>query len=271
MVRPWQRDDLKPLPPGTVAGPPDYVGIGNPKCGTTWWQHLLLQHPDVTDNRFRKKELQFFCRPDNHVRVDLERQALYREAFAVRAGGACGEWSAYLTYPRAIERLHAAVPDTKLLVLVRNPVDRLVSHLNHLHKTIELLGLDEGGDRAGYLWRYSLFNDGFNNSLVADPMRRLFELYPRDQVLVLQYERCKADPEGELARTHRFLGLDPVMPENIVEKVNARPHVFPPLTDDERAELVEHFTDEVVALHDVLPELDLSLWKGFEQAARISR
>ena len=62
-LAPWE-DGLPPrapaCPPGTTVGPPDFVGVGVSKCGTSWWFSLILAHPDVHGPV--KKELLYFNR-----------------------------------------------------------------------------------------------------------------------------------------------------------------------------------------------------------------
>ena len=51
--------------------------------------------------------------------------------------------------------------------------------------------------------------DALTRSLYAPQLERIFEHYPREQVLVLQYERCVADTAAQLRRTYAFIGADP--------------------------------------------------------------
>ena len=58
-------------------------------------------------------------------------------------------------------------------------------------------------------------NAAFNRGLYADQLLRLWRAFPREQVLVLQYERCVADARAQLARTFAFLGLEPDIPAGL--------------------------------------------------------
>ena len=49
-------------PAGWVAGPPDYVGVGTARSGTTWWDRLINAHPRVSRQRGTPKEVHFFDR-----------------------------------------------------------------------------------------------------------------------------------------------------------------------------------------------------------------
>jgi hypothetical protein len=62
---PWE-DGFDPTPPQArkdeVTGPPDFVGIGTQKAGTTWWYDIICAHPDVYSRRDIHKERHFFGR-----------------------------------------------------------------------------------------------------------------------------------------------------------------------------------------------------------------
>ena len=45
------------------SGKPDFIGLGTPKAGTSWWYQLLVEHPKIKDNDFRVKETCYFCHP----------------------------------------------------------------------------------------------------------------------------------------------------------------------------------------------------------------
>ena len=91
--------------------------------------------------------------------------------------------------------LRQAAPEARLLVLLRDPVERFRSGRT----------LAENRFRVGATARAAA-NAAFNRGLYADQLLRLWRAFPRDQVLVLQYERCVADPPGQLAAHLRFPG-----------------------------------------------------------------
>ncbi|MBI2706466.1 MAG: sulfotransferase [Actinobacteria bacterium] len=262
MAREFTEDDLADVPAEWVPRQPDFVGVGTPKAGTTWWYSLLLSHPKVRLNRFGKKEPQFFTVP--HFRDVSGRTGLYREGFAAPADCLCGEWSGnYLGYPLAIERLAAAAPDTRPLLLLRNPIDRTVSALNHVAHRSTLLQVK--GERASFLWRYSLFPEAVKASFVADDFEAMLHHFPRSRVLVLQYERCRLDPHAEMHKTCEFLGLEPVPLVDERRRVNDRDYLIDRPGPDERAAMAELFADEVKRLVAMCPELDLALWPEFDR------
>ncbi len=125
---PFTADDLAPAPVHgwRIGKPPDYVGIGSPKAGTTWWHTLLLDHPQVVTNRVKRKELHYFVH-FQHSEMTPAQVEVYQQTFPVPPGATCGEFSpTYLAYPHCIEHLAVAAPEAKIIVILRNPVDRFI-------------------------------------------------------------------------------------------------------------------------------------------------
>ncbi len=268
MLRPFVTGDMHPLPRGWKTGPPAFVGVASGKAGTSWWYTLLLAHPRVKPNRLREKELCYFYHY-GYRGLDSEAISTYRQAFAAPEDSLCGEWSpGYLAFPLAVDYLAEAAPEAKILVIVRNPVDRFLSSLNQsLAVHTPFLGLR--GDRAAVLRKFSLFPAAISHSRWYESSCRLLRLFDRKQLLVLQYEKCKNDPGIEIAKTYRFLGLDEsFVPPNLPQRVNVRPYVVPRLRVEERVRLARYFADDVRAFAGLFPEIDLSLWPEFQESTR---
>ncbi len=266
MLGSFRPEDLQPRAAGAVAGAPGFVGVGVGKAGTSWWHDLLLRHPAVSENRLLTKELHFF----DHLRLDPitgPQIALYHEAFAVPPTKLCGEWSPnYLTWPMALENLARAAPRARILVILRNPVDRTLSAVNQQHTA--LLSRFRFTPEERYIYEtYTIFPRTLTNSLYADGLRRLWRLFGRERVLVLQYERCKESPASELARTYRFLGIDPdFVPDGLRTPVNRVDYVVPGFSPAQRAWLADYLRADVDATLALCPEIDPSLWHDFRPA-----
>jgi hypothetical protein len=89
------------------------------------------------------------------------------------------------------------------------------------------------------------------------------EHFPREQFLLLQYEQCAADTQEQLDRTYAFLGLRPQnasVQEIARARKKAKEHVV--LPDSAREWLGRYYADDVRRLRELMPELDLSLWKS---------
>ncbi len=198
---------------------PDFIGIGVEKTGTTSMYNYLIKHPDIRHPQH--KELLFFDR-------QYERGIhWYWSRFPLPLPGlqfVTGEISpSYLFNARVPERIAAVLPDVKLIVMLRNPVDRAFSHFTmaqNLYGAPPLEGSLEAEferiEREGLDWylqydhpreplRYAYVTRG----LYARALRRWFGYFPREQFLILRSEEFFADPAAVVAQTLAFLGVDP--------------------------------------------------------------
>ncbi len=234
-------------PPGWSTGPPTFVGMGTQRSGTTWWHHLVTAHPGVERGQ---KELRFF---DGYWRrefgaADAARYATY---FPRPLGQQVGEWSpGYVSHFWIPELVRRAAPDARLLVLLRDPVERYRSGI----------ALQTQTRRATQAAASAAFRLG----CYATHLEQLYVAFPREQVLVQQHERCVQDPNRELARTYRFLGLDDTYaPEDLATPVNQSKTAKASLPEHERRSIVTAYGSEVDRLGVLVPDFDRSLWPNF--------
>jgi hypothetical protein len=239
--------------PGEITGPPDFVGIGAQKAGTTWWYELIAAHPGVASRPDIHKERHFFTRyatapfgPDDC--------SAYHRWFPRRPGQLAGEWTPdYLHLAWVPALLGRAAPDARLLVLLRDPVERFRSGLDHHRR---------GDGRLSA----QVYADAVDRGFYDAALRRWSPEGGADRLLVLQHERCVADPAGQLARTYRFLGLDPFVPPDIDRRVSAARRPVQ-LDQDVRRRLTEVYAPDVLALASRFPELELDRWPNFSGLA----
>ncbi|CAN5831394.1 sulfotransferase [soil metagenome] len=237
-------------PPGWRTGPPDFVGLGAQKAGTSWWNALIHQHPDVHRAGAQPKELHFFDaaweKPFGSAEVER-----YWQYFPRPEGGAAGEWTpGYLIDFWTPELVARAAPDARILILLRDPLERLRSGLTHQLATSRK-PLDEGDIRSA-----------FQRGLYAPQLRRVLAAFPAEQVLIGQYEACRADPAGQLERTYAFVGLVPFSPSPaaLVTEVNPTTHRRFEPSPALRAALLDGYADDMTQLPHLVPGLDLTLW-----------
>jgi len=250
---PWEAGfDFTPpaLGPGEETGPPSFVGIGAQKAGTTWWYDLMLTHPGVSSRQEIHKERHFFDRfgARSMAPSDIDR---YHRWFPRAVGTMTGEWTPdYLTFPWVPALLQRAAPDTRLLVLVRDPVERFRSGLDHL----EQMGTPRDGTAVA---------DAVQRGFYFRALAVWLDHFEADQLLVLQYERCVADRAGQLDATFRHLGLPThELPDG--ERAARTPaDRHPRLDDDVRRRLVSLYAPDVAALAAGHPGVDLARWPNF--------
>jgi hypothetical protein len=242
--RPVVLPDPPPIGPGQTVGAPDFVGVGVQKAGTSWWFDLLGDHPKIDRPPF--KELHYFdslYRPGGDR--NLER---YHQYFPRSEGQLIGEWTPrYMADPWSLDLLARAAPDAQILVLLRDPFDRFRSGLTH--------DVSRGAPDSPLVVSIHVERSDYVGQL-----ERLFSLFDRDRVLVQQYEACRADVAGELARTQRFLGLEPTDPVDPGRQVNATSVDKSPVADHVADVLRRQFATMAEPLSKLVPELDLDLW-----------
>jgi hypothetical protein len=227
---------------------PDAVILGAQKCGTTSLHGYLVQHPGVIPPL--RKEVHYFDL--NYPRGE----AWYRAHFG-RIGEAGLNLDAspyYLFHPAVPARLHALLPDARLVVLLRDPVRRAYSHYWHERaKGREKLefedaiaaepariaaaeaGLADGSlDRSADHQHFSYLARG----RYAEQLERWLALYPRERFHVVRFEDLVKEPLARLNEVLAFLGL-PAASRVDLEPRNTRR--YPPMSADTEQRLREHF------------------------------
>ena len=248
--------DPPTIPEGWQIGPPHYVGVGAQKAGTSWWNRLIEAHPDVVNAGGQPKELHFFDR-SWETPFDDEDARRYQRYFPVPEGKVAGEWTpGYLIDFWTPELIARAAPEARLLVLLRDPVDRFRSGLTHQLATSRTAL----GDRD--------IQGAFQRSIYAPQLRRVLAAFPADQVWVGQYEACRADPGRELARTYEFLGLSPheLGLDAYRGEVNPTTRAKFEPSAALQASLIEGYAADLAQLAELVPGLDLSLWPSARAA-----
>jgi hypothetical protein len=250
---PWEEQfdfTPPPPPPGESAAAPDFVGIGVQKAGTSWWYSLIVAHPDVTDHPEIHKERHFLSRFGSEPFKDSDVEG-YHGWFPRMPGTLAGEWTPdYLWFPWVPALMGRVAPDVRVLVVLRDPVERFRSGISHQ--------LRNGAKRTGSSVTEAVDRGFYDRQLAA------WETYAdAGRLLVLQYEQCVSAPEEQLVKTYRFLGLDDnFRPQNLNARVNETSDSM--VIDAEvRNRLVDLYTPDVMALVKRCPDIDLLLWPHF--------
>jgi Sulfotransferase domain len=210
---------------------PDFLIAGAQKSGTTSLYDYICRHPDV--DTAAAKGIHYF---EEHYRRGLR---WYRSRFPIRgAARLSGEATpAYLFYPVVPERVARDLPTARIIVVLRNPVERAYSHYQHERAIgVENLPLDAAlsaeDERlqgeveriradADYVSLPLLHYSYRSRGLYAEQLQRWLMLVPKDRLLVLQAEQLFADPASVMEKTLSFLRLRPHRVERYPVK-NAR-------------------------------------------------
>lgn len=197
----------------TMAWKPAFIGIGAEKSATTWAWTMLDEHPDVCMSQ--PKELNYFNVDDNFSRGD----SWYRKHFSTHAS-CCGEISPlYMDDERVAERIKSVYPDTNILVMLRNPFDRALSHLFHdasvRYGTVADLTPDHLRSLAEKDPKY------VRRSSYHTALKPFFDNFQRDQIGVFFFDDVKADGLGLAQQIYQLAGVDSTfVPEQFNRKVN---------------------------------------------------
>jgi hypothetical protein len=168
------------------------------KCATTSLHHYLGLHPDIA--MAAEKELHFFVAERNWSR-GLE---WYGRQFTGRAavyGESSTTYARYPHYAGVAARMHATVPEARLLYVVRDPVDRIVSHYVH-----EVAAGREDRALPDALADLSR-NPYLDLSRYGLQLEQYLPFYDRTRILVLSAEELASQRAATLRRAYAFLGV----------------------------------------------------------------
>jgi hypothetical protein len=207
----------------------DFIGIGAPKCGTTWFSTQLEAHPqigfaadkevyyfaDTIARRLAGKELRCFERGD----------AWYHEQFpaAIEAVSCRGEFCpSYLYSEEAAARVAAYRQDIKLLLCLRPPVEMIYSWYWYNRNAV-VASLPDS------------FEEMMENPFLRDlgcfarHLRPWLDRFPAQDILVVQFDAIRRDPDRVRQHAYEFLNVAPDFRPQLAEegKNAARAPRFP--------------------------------------------
>ncbi len=210
---------------------PNFLVVGAQRSGTTSLFLYLLAHPIVFGPR-RAKGVHYF---DTHYRQSVDwyrsyfprRSTLERLAAETGMTPAVGEGAPYyLFHPTIPDRIFELMPDCRILIVLREPLDRAVSHHAHeVRRGFESLGLVEALEaeterlageeerliaEPAYVSRPHIHHAYIGRGQYADQVERYLDRFGSDQVLVLDSAALKEDPAGTVGRATDFLGIDAI-------------------------------------------------------------
>jgi hypothetical protein len=177
---------------------PTFLGIGAMRAGTSWLFVQLRNHKDVYISE--QKELNFFNDfYDRGIGWYCSHFPSAKESLKYRAIGEITP--TYMDDPDAASRIHVHVPNSRFIVMLRNPVDRAYSEYTKTLRNLNFRGtFDEFIKRSkGVLER----------GYYTKQLERYLELFSRDQFLFLIFEDAISDHPATIRRLASFLEIDP--------------------------------------------------------------
>jgi hypothetical protein len=178
---------------------PTFVVVGAMKCGTTSLYRYLRRHPEIGVSR--KKETNYFIEEKTWSRGADWYTSNFDPNLPIR-GDFSPNYSKHPVYPGVPERMKDLLPDAKLIYMVREPVDRMVSQYVHQ--------VDAGRETRSFEGALAVLedNDYVQFSSYFSQLERFLEHYPRENVMVTSLEGLSSRPEEVLRQVLRFLGAD---------------------------------------------------------------
>ena len=251
---------------------PSFIIIGAQKCGTSSLNAYLQMHPNVcrpvkSNQLNSRKELNFF---EENFEKGI---SWYRACFPrLLEGEITGEASpVYLFHPYVPKRMASVLPDVKLIVMLRNPIERAYSHYYHnVRKNREPLSFEEAiaaePERATGEFNKMLEDEHYFNfnykcfayltrGIYVDQLKRWFEFFPQEQISIIKFEDFAADPTVTYRQVLSFLDLPSwelkeYKQYNSYEKRTSMS--YPPMDAETRSNLVNYFKPHNEKLYDYL-------------------
>lgn len=232
---------------------PDFMIIGAQKSGTTAMFSFLAQHPQLAVNKLTS--VHYF---DLNYSKSL---CFYKRNFPLKwfsKNKLVGEYTPfYVFHPLAVERIGKDFPHMKLIILMRNPVDRAYSHYNMkcergeetetFEKALELEESRTAGevekikqDHKYISWSYRAFTYK-ERGIYADQVERVYRYFPKDQVLILQSEQYFKNHLESIKQIYDFLGISYFEPQNL--NVRNKREYPKPMSEETRNALNSYFFD----------------------------
>ena len=240
----------------------DFILAGAQKSGTTALHYFLEKHPRITMGD--RQEMHFFD-DDDLFSATVDYDLLHRHFRPVARSTIAGECSpSYLYWKPAAERIWKYNAQIKLLILLRNPVERAFAHWNmQRFKGREPLDFfdavkEEKSRIAGAppreARRFAYVDRGF----YVQQLERFFRFFSREQMMIIKFEKFRQEQRETLDSIFSFLGVKPP-PSFRSKDRNVVPYQRA-MNWEERVFLYNIFADDIAKLEQLLG-WDCSDWK----------
>jgi len=193
----------------------DFVGVGARKAGTTWIADCLWEHPEICMSQ--PKEVNYFNEilttllgvPNKNFGKPLE---WYMKHYVhCKMGAIKGEYCiSYLKDPKAAHAIHSVFPETKIIIGLRDPVDRAYSDYNMFHHYVSR-------DNSATFEEAIRKNENYlKSSLYAEDLERYMGLFGKDRVHCILLDDIKKDPNAVVSHLYAYLDVDPAFQPQVL-------------------------------------------------------
>ncbi len=208
---------------------PNFFIVGAPKAGTTSLYFYLKRHPDVFMSPV--KEPNFFSYDETikqnlyHKEKGVGNFAEYQNLFSTANGHhkAIGEASvSYLFYPSVPVRIKEKVPEAKIIMSLRNPIDRAYSHyfmehkLGYVGESFESIVFKKSKHKFAHLYYQQFIELG----LYYQQVKRYIDTFGKDQVKIYIYDDLDEHLNEMVSDVFRFLDINDLHVADLENKYN---------------------------------------------------
>lgn len=187
---------------------PNFIVIGAMKGGTTSLYHYLRDHGQVFMPAF--KELDFFVGEANYCRGLAWYSQQFSDAGGARARGeASTTYTQYPVHGGVPERIARVLPGVRLIYVIRDPIERIRSHYEHL----VLTGVEKSPPQVAVLENPIYLAC----SKYAMQLEQYLAHFPREQILIVTSEALRFDRRATVQQIYEFLDLDATQVPDVVD------------------------------------------------------
>lgn len=248
---------------------PSFIIVGAQKCGTTTLYDQLSQHPNIVPAIFKET---YYFNINYNKGLDW-----YRANFPILTGKdselsdgtarlITGEsTTGYMYYPYGFERIAKTLPDVKIIIMLRNPVDRAYSSYHHQkirgyekYSFEEAITLEEerlapdlermSRDQNYYGYNFRRFSY-LARGIYIDQVKRCFEHFPKERVLIIASEEFFTDNPAIYEVVLEFLDLPKI---RLPEYKNIAKQNYEKMRPETRKRLVDYYLPYNTRLYELL-------------------
>ncbi len=204
--------------------PLNFIGIGAMRCATTWLSRCIEYHPELFIPTGIKEIHYFdkFIKEKPHgakKRWNYEKgNKWYENHFSqAKEHQLIGEYTPnYFSDEKAASLIHENYPDAKLILSLRNPVERLISHWRYVSRNHAGIPDDLAAALASHNEEHYFLELGLYGKYLQEYLR----YFPMEQILILFYDDIQLNPDDSCKALYSFLGVDdsfipPILSQNI--------------------------------------------------------
>ena len=206
----------------------DFFIVGAPKSGTTSLYHYLSGHPQIEMSS--QKEPDYFSDKAIHeqgiyyVKNRINTLAKYESLFAQKESVVYGEGSvSYLFYDNVAEDIKNYNPNAKIIIMLRNPIERAFSHylmdyrLGLISDSFENIIAKKSKHKKSHLF----YQQYIEVSKYATQIQRYLDFFEKDSILFIDYDDFKKNVSETVDKVYNFLNISTDFAANINTKYNA--------------------------------------------------